>query len=295
MALTLGDIGANLARLASVGRKDVPDDPLAQRDPDFIRRQRDWLGALCETFYQPDIQGLDHLPTGRALVVGTHNGGYMAPDMFSLMVASWHRFDPAERAAYGLAHDLVMRAPGAGRWLAKLGAVPASPKNAERLLGRDVAVLVYPGGDRDAFKPYRDRHLVHFAGRKGFIRMALRSRAPIVPVVSVGAHEVFRVLTDGVELARRSGLKKYLRMDVLPIALAFPTGLAVGAFAPYLPVPTKIRVRLLPPIDLQHPPEAADDPAIVDGLYLQVVEIMQSALDALVRAGDFGVMARFLG
>lgn len=271
------------------------DDPLDRRDPEFIRRERGWLGSLCQTWYQPDVQGLDNLPPGRALVVGTHNGGYMAPDMFSLMVASWHRFDPAERSAYGLAHDFVMRVPWAGRWLGKLGAVPASPRNAERLLERDVSVLVYPGGDRDAFKPYRDRHVVTFAGRKGFIRIALRTGAPIVPVVSVGAHEVFRVLTDGVELARRTGLRKYLRMDVLPIALAFPTGLTISAFAPYLPVPTKIRVRVLPPIELGHPPEAATDAGVVDHLYDRIVQVMQSALDELVRGGDFGVAARFRG
>lgn len=293
MAPTLATVSANLRRLASVVVEDQPLDPLDRRDPAFIREERDWLGALCRTWYSPDILGLENLPPGRSLVVGTHNGGYMAPDMFSLMVASWHAFDPAERAAYGLAHDFVFRIPWAGRWIAKLGAVPASPANAEKLLERDAAVLVYPGGDRDAYKPYRDRHRVHFAGRKGFIRMALRARAPIVPVVSVGAHEVFRVLTDGVELARMTGLKKYFRMDVLPIALAAPTGLAVGAFAPVVPMPTKIKVRVLAPIDLGHPPSAASDEVVVGELYDHVSAVMQAALDQLVEAGGFGVKARF--
>src|SRR5262249_13079233 len=152
-------------------------------------RERDRLGAACDLWYAPDLTGLDHLPPGRALVVGTHNGGFMAPDMFSLMVGFWRHFG-VERQAYGLAHDMVFRLPVAGRWIAQLGAVPAHPENARKLLERDVAVLVYPGGDRDAYKPWHERHTVKFGGRKGFIRLALRTQAPIVPVVSVGAHDI---------------------------------------------------------------------------------------------------------
>jgi 1-acyl-sn-glycerol-3-phosphate acyltransferase len=292
MALTLRDLGANLARMASVVLEEPPADTLARRDPDFIRAERTFLGAVCDAWYQPDVMGLEHLPPGRALIVGTHNGGVLAPDMFSLMVASWRRWDPAERAAYGLAHDFVFKLPWAGRWIAKLGGVPASPANAEHLLERDVAVLVYPGGDRDSYKPYRDRHKVVFAGRKGFIRLALRTGAPIVPVVSVGAHEVIYVLSDGVGLAHALGLKKALRMDVLPIFLA-PSGLVVGAGSPYLPMPVKIRVRALPAIEL--PPTTPDDDHGVTELYEHVVTVMQQGLDELVAEGGFGVGARLPG
>jgi len=294
MNLSWREVRARLGRLAAVAVADLPADPLDRRDPAFIVEEREWLGALCATWYAPDVLGLENIPPGRALIVGTHNGGYMAPDMFSLMVASWHEWDPAERVAYGLAHDFVLRVPLVGRWLAKLGAVPASPHNAERLLGRNVAVLVYPGGDRDAFKASRDQHVVSFAGRKGFVRMALRTQAPIVPVVSVGAHGVFHLFTDGAGLARALGLKKYFRMDVLPIGLALPTGLLVSVATPYVPVPTKIRVRVLSPIELGHPPAAASDEAVVQELHDRVVAVMQAGVDALVAEGGFGVKARFL-
>jgi 1-acyl-sn-glycerol-3-phosphate acyltransferase len=187
---------------------------------------------------------------------------------------------------------MVFKLPYFGRWIAKLGGVPAHPENARALLERDVAVLVYPGGDRDAYKPYAERHVVKLAGRKGFVRLALRTGAPVVPVVSVGAHEIIYVLTDGAELARRLGLKKAFRMDVLPIALTLPFGLTVGALVPYVPVPTRIRVRVLPPIDLGLPPSAADDPGAVDDAYERVRATMQSGLDELVALGDFGPAAR---
>jgi 1-acyl-sn-glycerol-3-phosphate acyltransferase len=292
MGVNLDQIGAILTRLASVATEPENPDPLERRDPDFILAERDLLGALCDAWYAPDVMGIDHVPVGRALVVGTHNGGYTAPDMFSLMAATWRAHDPHEKPTYGLAHDMVFRVPWAGRWIAKLGAVPAHPDNARALLERDRAVLVYPGGDRDAYKPFRDRHKVTFAGRKGFIRLALRTRAPIVPVVSVGAHSAFFVLTDGADLARRLGLKKRFRMDVLPVALALPFGLSIGALSPFMPMPTKIRVRLLPAIDLGHGPAAAEDEALVGRLYDDVVDVMQRGLDALVAEGGFGVRAR---
>jgi 1-acyl-sn-glycerol-3-phosphate acyltransferase len=266
-------------------------DPLDRRDPQYIIEQGEALGRMCDFWYQPELMGLDNLPPGRALVVGTHNGGFMAPDMFSLMVGFWRHFG-VERQAYGLAHDFVFKTPFAGRHIAKLGGVPASQENARKLLERDLAVLVYPGGDRDSYKPYRERHKVKFAGRRGFIRLALATGAPIVPVISVGAHEIIYVLTDGATLAERLGLKKRFRLDVLPIALTLPFGVTIGAMVPYVPMPTRIRVKVLPPIQLGLPPSAAEDDAVVQGAMDRVTAVMQEALDALVAEGGFGPAAR---
>ena len=293
MAFSRGEILSHIRRLASVSQDPLPADPLDRRDPAFLLAERDFLGAACDAWYAPDLAGLDHLPAGRALVVGTHNGGFMAPDMFSLMVGFWRHFG-ADRPAYGLAHDMVFRLPWAGKWIAKLGGVPAHPENARLLLERDVAVLVYPGGDVDAYKPFAERHVVKLAGRKGFVRLALRTQAPIVPVVSVGAHEIMYILTDGSELAQRLGLKRRFRMDVLPIALTLPFGITIGALVPYVPMPTKIRIRVLPPIHLGLPASGADDPAAVDAAYERVRADMQTALDELVREGGFGPRARLL-
>jgi 1-acyl-sn-glycerol-3-phosphate acyltransferase len=171
--------------------------------------------------------------------------------------------------------------------------VPAHPENARKLLERDRAVLVYPGGDRDAYKPWAARHRVTFAGRMGFIRLALRTQAPIVPVVSVGAHDALLVLTDGADLARRLGLKKRLRMDVLPVSLALPFGLSIGALSPFMPMPTKVRVRMLPPIQLGHGPEAAEETAVVEDIYNRVVGVMQHGVDEMVAEGRFGIRERF--
>jgi 1-acyl-sn-glycerol-3-phosphate acyltransferase len=265
----------------------LPRDPLACRDPEFIRAELPRLGWLYDHYNDIVIEGLDDLPRGRALIVGNHNGGIVAPDMFALMVAHW-RAHGVGVPAYGLMHDLPFYWPLVGRYLARLGAVPARPDHARALLERDARVLVYPGGDLDAFKPWSRRHEVVFGERTGFVRVALRARAPIVPVVSVGAHESFRVLTDGADLARRLGLKRTLRVEVLPIALGLPWGL-FPAMAPYWPLPVRMKVRLLPPItwpDL--PPEAADDDERVWHCREQVRTAMQQALDEMAREGNWG-------
>jgi 1-acyl-sn-glycerol-3-phosphate acyltransferase len=288
MALTREAIARQARRWREVARAPLGADPLARRDAAFIEEEKALLGAVCDAFYAPEIDGIEQLPEGRALVVGTHNGGPLAPDMFSLMVGFW-RHHGASRAAYGLAHDMVFKLPFLGKWIARLGAVPASQENARLLLEKDVAVLVYPGGDLDSYKPYRERHTVKFGGRKGWVRLALRTGAPIVPVVSVGAHEVIYVLSDGTRLAEGLGLKRRFRIEVLPVALALPFGLAVGPFAPYLPLPTKVRIRVLPPIAV---PRGADDAATVDAIDADVRGIMQRALDELARDGGYGPRER---
>src|SRR6266508_68225 len=101
MALFSQDLLYNLGRFARVALEELPSDPLDRRDPAFILEERELLGAACDTWYAPDIMGLENVPAGRALVVGTHNGGFMAPDMFSLMVGFWRQHGP-DRPAYGL-------------------------------------------------------------------------------------------------------------------------------------------------------------------------------------------------
>lgn len=269
----------------------LPADPLERRDPEAIAATASVLGAWLDLWFAPEVRGFDGVPEGPALLVGSHNGGLAAPDMFCLMVAGWRYFGPAA-PAYGLAHDQVLTAPGLGWALARLGAVPASPSNAVTLLERGARVLVYPGGDVDVFRPYSERHRIKLAGRRGFARVALRAGAPIVPVVSVGAHETIRVLSDGRGLARAIGLKRWTRVEVLPVFACLPWGLWVGPAETHLPVPSQIRIRLLPPVPVARDPEAADDEERVAALATEVERRMQAGLDELAAEPGYGVRAR---
>lgn len=259
----------------------------ARRDPAFIRDSLGPLSLFFERYHRVRVEGLDLVPSGPALAVGNHNGGLMSPDMFALMVAWWQRFG-VDEPAFGLMHDLPFHIPVLGDMMTRFGAVPARPANAVSLLRRGAKVLVYPGGDLDAFRPWSRRHEIVFGERKGFVRVALRAQAPIVPVVSVGAHEAFRVLTDGRRVVSRLGIKRLTRVEVFPIALCLPWGITFGPSF-YLPVPVRMRIRVLPPLSWPDlPPDAADDPHVVARCRDEVQGAMQAALSAMVEQGGFG-------
>ncbi len=269
-------------------------DILHRRDPAYIRSVLPWLGFFFDHYHQSTINGFEHLPPGRALVVGNHNGGIMAPDMFAFMVAFWRRFG-VDAPSYGLAHDFVFRVPIVGSTLSRLGAVPARPAYAQTLLEGNAPVLVYPGGDLDAFKAHSRRHEIVFGERLGFIRLALRTGAPIVPVVSLGAHDAFFILADGAEFARRSGLKKLTRMEVLPIVVGLPWGLFLGT-GPYLPLPVRMRLELLPPMTWpQLGPDDANDETVLRRCRDEVRQAMQDTLDRMVGDHNTGVRMPGLG
>ena len=139
-------------------------------------------------------------------------------------------------------------------------------------------MLVYPGGDYEVHRPsWQGRH-VDFGGRKGFLRLALEEGVPIVPVVSIGGQETALFLSRGERLAKGLALDRLFRLKVLPISIAPPWGINVGDMLGHLPLPAKITVEALPPIDLRR--EFGDDPDL-DEVYDHLVRQMQETLDAL--------------
>jgi 1-acyl-sn-glycerol-3-phosphate acyltransferase len=212
-------------------------------------------------------------------MVSNHSGGFMSPDTW-ILGAALLRALGLEDMPCSLAHDQVLRAPVVGYVLRRLGVSPASAEHAHRILDGGRKVLVYPGGDLDAFRPSRDRDRVVFGPRRGYVRLALRERVPIVPVVAAGSHEGFWVLSDGRWLASRLRTHRWLRTEVLPITLSLPWGLSPGF--PYIPLPTRILVEILPAIRFERDgPEAADDDAWVEACHRRVHGAMQSALERL--------------
>ena len=183
------------------------------------------------------------------LLVGNHSGGNLTPDTIVFTVAFCTYFG-VERPFYQLAHNLVLASP-VGPILRRYGTVSASHEHAREALEAGAAVLVYPGGDWEVHRPSWERNKVDFAGRKGFIRLARDAGVPIVPVVSVGGQETALFLSNGNWLAKLLGVDRTLRLKVLPISIALPWGLNVGDFLSHLPLPAKITVEVLEPIDLE--------------------------------------------
>ena len=253
----------------------VPKADLDQRDPDYIRDQLPGLWLMASVYFRADVKGLDRIPAeGPVLLVGNHSGGNLPPDTFVFTLAFCSYFG-VERPFYQLAHNLVVSAPPLGS-LRKFGTVAANHENAQLALKSGAALLVYPGGDYEVFRPSWERNVVDFGGRKGYVRLAREAGVPIVPVASVGGQESALFLNRGQWLAKLLMVDRLARLKSVPILLAPPWGLVVSDLIPRLPLPTKIAIEVQDPIDADEI-KGADDDVIHD----KVLGSLQAGVDRL--------------
>ena len=272
--------------VAELVKSRVPAADLDERDPDYIRESLPRLWLLASLYFRAEVRGLGNVPEeGPVLLVGNHSGGNLTPDT-GVFTLAFSTYFGVERAFYQLAHNLVLSMPGLS-FLRKYGTVAASHENARKALQAGAAVLVYPGGDYEVHRPIWESGRVDFGGRKGFLRLALDEGVPIVPVVSIGGQETSLFLSRGERLAKGLRLDKLFRLKVLPISIALPWVINVGDMAGHLPLPAKITVEALPPIDLRR--EFGADPDL-DEVYDHLVRQMQETLDALAAERRFPVI-----
>ena len=259
---------------------------LRHRDPEFIRRTLPVWGGILPRYFRADVRGLDHVPEdGPVLLVGNHSGGNVPPDTFLLTLAFVSRFG-VERPFYQLAHDLVMASPLAPL-LRRYGTVPASRENARAALAEGAAVLVYPGGDYETHRPSWASATVDFGHREGFLTLAHELDVPIVPVVSIGGQETALFLTRGERAAHALGLDRALRLKVLPVSLALPWGLDVGDVLGHLPLPAKVTIHVLEPIDLRAHYGPEPD---FDVVYEDTIGRMQAELTRMAEERRFPIV-----
>lgn len=260
---------------------------LGLRDPETIKQFMPFWGWFYQHYFQVKTDGWHHLNShSQVLIVGSHNGGLASPDMI-MMIYDWFRHFGTDRPVYGLMHPSVWRVnPYLAELAVKVGALQAQPQMAIAALQKGASVLVYPGGAQDVFRPHWQRHQIHLAGRKGFIKLALREEVPIVPAISLGAHDTFMVLGDCYEQVKQLhylGMPWILDTDpeVFPIYLGLPWGLALGPL-PHFPLPVPIHTRVCRPIIFeQYGTYAARDRFYVEECYQRVVREMQQQLDQL--------------
>lgn len=263
---------------------------VSARDPAFLRNARPILERYV-SYFRPDVRGFERLPErGPFLVVGNHSGGQMPPDLPVLLTA-WWRERGIEEPVYALFHSFFLGLPGVGPVMKRAGAVEAGRAEAEAILGSGGILIDYPGGDFEVFRPWWERNRIEFGGRLGVVRLALRTQVPVVPSVSVGAHETLFVLARGERVAKLLGLDRLFRIKVMPLVFGPPFGVVPGGI-PTWPLPAKITVELCPPIDWssQYGPEAAEDEVIVRECYQELTEIMQTTLNRLAGERRFPIL-----
>ena len=261
---------------------------LDDRNPQVIERLMPFFGWIYQNYFRVQTDGWDNIPkTGKVLLIGSHNGGLATPDTV-MMTYDWFGQFGTERLAYALMEPRIWHfLPGLGRLAAQIGTIQPRPDLIRAALRRDAAVLIYPGGAKDVFRPYWLRHKIYFHGHQGFIRLALQEEVAIVPFISCGAHSTLIVLADihsQMQQLHRWGMPWLGGYDpgVFPIYLGLPWGIGIGPL-PNIPFPVKIHTRVCPAIAFErYGEEAARDRNYVEQCYRQVESQMQQELDKLV-------------
>ena len=265
-------VGRVIGAIADEAQRRVPTADLDERDPDYIRETLPGLWMLASLYFRADVRGLQNIPEeGPVLLVGNHSGGNLTPDTHVFTLA-FSTYFGVERRFHQLAHNLVLSMPGLSM-LRKYGTVAATPENAALALDKGAALLVYPGGDYEVHRPSWESAKIDFGGRRGFIRLAKERAVPLVPVVAIGGQETALFLSRGERLAKLFGLDRMFRLKVLPISLALPWVLNVGDMLGHIPLPAKLTIQVLEPIDVS----GMD----VDEAYELVTGEMQRALTGL--------------
>src|SRR5579875_2374868 len=268
----LAAVGEDLAgAITSNGRSD---DPFELRDPEYIARTLPTLRLMSKAYFRAEVTGLENIPAeGPVLLVGNHSGGTWIADTFVFAQAFYDPFG-ADRRFHQLAHDLVFKVAGLRTLVQRYGTVPASPANMKRALDLGSALLVYPGGDHETYRPTWESDQIDFDHRTGFVKLALEHGVPIVPVVSIGGQETALFLGRGRRVARLFGLDRRLRLKVLPPVVGPPFGLTIMDLPIRFPLPAKITIEVLEPIELA--PRGS-----VETAYETVTSVMQDTLTRL--------------
>lgn len=220
---------------------DVDEWGRSERARSFARMA---YAPLYERWHRVEWEGLEHIPAdGGALLVSNHAGA-IPSDAPAIM----HGIETElGRPVYGLADEIFKQLPVVGTLWSRVGGVLAHPDNAYRLLREQGQLaLVFPEGTKGTGKTYGERYQLRRFGRGGFVQIAMRAGVPIVPIAVVGAEEAMPILWKSPQLARLVGL------PYLPLTANMLIGGPLGAA---LPLPAKIRIRVLPPVHFDVEPD----------------------------------------
>ena len=246
-------------------------------DEEFARLVEPVFDFLYDRWWRVNATGVENVPAhGRALLAANHAG--ILPWDATMMSVAIMREHPLPRYPRFLVLNWAFELPYVSMAIRKVGGVVASPHNALRLLEDDQLVAVFPEGVKGTGKPYSDRYRLQRFGRGGFVELALRSGAPIVPVAIVGSEEIYPKLGEAPLLARLTGAPFF------PLTPLFPWLGPGGA----IPLPSKWRIEFCEPIETaSYGADAATDRSLVLELSERVRATVQEALYAnLVKRGN---------
>lgn len=261
-------------KLGEVGMKFRAEevDPFGF-DPVYWEKVEPVFEFLFDNYFRVELFGLENVPEqGRVLLVANHSGT-LPYDGAMLKVAIENRHMSARPVRF-LVEDFVFHFPFLGSFMNRIGGVRACQDNARRLLENEQLVVVFPEGVKGIGKLFKHRYQLQRFGRGGFIKLALRSNSPIIPVAVVGAEEIHPML------ARLGWLARTLKLPYIPVTPTFPFLGPLGA----VPLPSKWLIEFGKPLPLsQYTAADADDALKVMQLSEKVRSTIQQMVDELLK------------
>ncbi len=270
-------------------KPEKPIETLARRNPAFYSQyvgEEDEFGFDLETFafwehvfryfyedyFKVTFDGIDNIPSeGRAIICGNHSG--LLPADGAMLVIAICNLHPSPRRLRFLATDWFFTVPGLREWAQKTGQVRATLENAETLLSRNELIGIYPEGIRGVGKTFRERYRVHDF-HPGFVKLAIATQTPLVPVATVGGDEIFP------NFVNNKTFGQLLRMPYFPTTLTFPW---LPFPMPFFPLPVRWMMKIHKPINLGYPPEKATDRKLVLRIAREIQYLIQRDLNDLLR------------
>ena len=226
--------------------------------PEVFRQALALANWLYVNYFRVHTTGIENVPAGRGLLIGNHSG-QIAWDALMVIVAMVREAEPP-RAVRSMAEKFLIRQPWLGTLCVRMGQVTGVPENGRRLLEEENLVMVFPEGARGVAKPWFQRYQLQRFGT-GFMRLALETNTPIVPLAFVGGEEIM------INLGNISSLARFLKFPSFPLLLT------------PLPLPSKCTLRFGEPMHFKGTGEETDQEVQA------MVDEVRSSIDAMMRTG----------
>jgi 1-acyl-sn-glycerol-3-phosphate acyltransferase len=228
-------------------------------DIDFCLRARNVVQLLSK-YFRYEVEGIENIPEdGPGLIVSPHSTITLDGFLLGMAIYDWNG-----RVCRGLGDHTLFRLPGIREMIIRLGVVDGNPRNALALFERGDLCFAMPGGGGEAFRSSARRYMLDWEGHAGFVRVAIRAGAPLIPTVCIGPEDAWWMPINALEWGQRL------------LGVRFPVflGLGLGPF----PLPVKFNAYVGEPIWFDYEPEAAEDDEIVRDCHDHVVGIIEEMI-----------------